>query len=72
LELDKKEFQALVSLLEDDDEEVNRHVEGKIMSLGSNIIPYLEEQWENSFDPNVQSKIEDMIHTLQYKEFSFT
>jgi regulator of sirC expression with transglutaminase-like and TPR domain len=66
LELDKKEFQALVSLLEDDDEEVNRHVEGKIMSLGSNIIPYLEEQWENSFDPNVQSKIEDMIHTLQF------
>lgn len=57
---------ALVSLLEDDDEEVNRHVEGKIMSLGSDIIPYLEEQWENSFDPNIQSKIEDMIHTLQF------
>jgi regulator of sirC expression with transglutaminase-like and TPR domain len=66
LELDKKEFMALVSLLEDDDEEVNRHVEGKIMSLGSDIIPYLEEQWENSFDPNIQSKIEDMIHTLQF------
>lgn len=66
LELDKKEFKALVSLLEDDDEEVNRHVEGKIMSLGSDIIPYLEEQWENSFDPNIQSKIEDMIHTLQF------
>tara|TARA_R110002012_G_scaffold208942_1_gene379040 strand:- start:38695 stop:39561 length:867 start_codon:yes stop_codon:yes gene_type:complete len=66
LELDKKEFKALVSLLEDDDEEVNRHVEGKIMSLGSDIIPFLEEQWENSFDPNIQSKIEDMIHTLQF------
>ncbi len=66
MELDKKEFMALVSLLEDDDEEVNRHVEGKIMSLGSDIIPYLEEQWENSFDPNIQSKIEDMIHTLQF------
>jgi len=66
LELNKKEFKALVSLLEDDDEEVNRHVEGKIMSLGSDIIPYLEEQWENSFDPNIQSKIEDMIHTLQF------
>jgi len=66
LELNKKEFKALVSLLEDDDEEINRHVEGKIMSLGSDIIPYLEEQWENSFDPNIQSKIEDMIHTLQF------
>ncbi|RUA33484.1 MAG: hypothetical protein DSY77_10025 [Bacteroidetes bacterium] len=68
MELDKKEFQALVSLLEDEDEEVNRHVEGKIMSLGSDIIPYLEEQWENSFDPNIQRKIEDMIHTLQFSQ----
>ncbi|MGM0580846.1 MAG: transglutaminase-like domain-containing protein [Bacteroidota bacterium] len=66
--MNKKEFQALVSLLEDEDEEVNRHVEGKIMSLGSDVIPFLEEQWENSFDPNIQRKIEDMIHTLQFSQ----
>lgn len=66
--MDKNEFKALVSLLEDEDEEVNRHVEGKIMSLGSDVIPFLEEQWENSFDPNIQRKIEDMIHTLQYSQ----
>ncbi len=68
MKLDKNEFKALVSLLEDEDEEVNRHVEGKIMSLGSDVIPFLEEQWENSFDPNIQRKIEDMIHTLQYSQ----
>lgn len=68
MELDKNEFKALVSLLEDEDEEVNRHVEGKIMSLGSDIIPFLEEQWENSFDPTIQRKIEDMIHTLQFSQ----
>lgn len=68
MELDKNEFKALVSLLEDEDEEVNRHVEGKIMSLGSDIIPFLEEQWENSFDPTIQRKIEDMIHTLQFTQ----
>jgi len=68
LDLDKKEFKALVSLLEDDDQEISSHVEGKIMSLGSDIIPYLEEQWENSFDPNVQRKIEDMIHNLQFSQ----
>ncbi|WP_041650046.1 transglutaminase-like domain-containing protein [Marivirga tractuosa] len=66
--MDKNEFKALVSLLEDEDEEVNRHVEGKIMSLGSDVIPFLEEQWENSFDPNIQRKIEDMIHTLQFSQ----
>ena len=68
MELDKNEFKALVSLLEDEDEEVNRHVEGKIMSLGSDVIPFLEEQWEKSFDPNIQRKIEDMIHTLQFSQ----
>lgn len=68
MELDKNEFKALVSLLEDEDEEVNRHVEGKIMSLGSDVIPFLEEQWEKSFDPNIQRKIEDMIHTLQFTQ----
>ncbi|WNB18801.1 transglutaminase-like domain-containing protein [Marivirga arenosa] len=68
MDLDKKEFKALVSLLEDDDQEISSHVEGKIMSLGSDIIPYLEEQWENSFDPNVQRKIEDMIHNLQFSQ----
>lgn len=68
MELNKNEFKALVSLLEDDDEEVYRHVEGKIMSLGSDVIPFLEEQWENSFDPNIQRKIEDMIHTLQFSQ----
>ena len=68
MELDKNEFKALVSLLEDEDEEVNRHVEDKIMSLGSDVIPFLEEQWEDSFDPNIQRKIEDMIHTLQFSQ----
>ena len=68
MELNENEFKALVSLLEDNDEEVNRHVEGKIMSLGKDIIPFLEEQWENSFDPNIQRKIEDMIHTLQFTQ----
>ena len=67
-EIDEKEFKALVSLLEDEDAEVSRHVEEKIMSLGNKIIPFLEEQWENSFDPTIQRKIEDMIHTLQFDQ----
>ncbi|GAB3334229.1 transglutaminase-like domain-containing protein [Marivirga atlantica] len=66
--MDEKEFKALVSLLEDEDTEVSRHVEEKIMSLGGSVIPFLEEQWENSFDPVIQRKIEDMIHTLQFDQ----
>ena len=61
----EKEIKALVSLLDDNDEEVAAHVEGKIRSLGSEAIRFLEIQWEESFDPIIQKKLEDLIHDLQ-------
>lgn len=64
--LSNKELKALVSLLDDDDGEVIQHVEDKIMSLGTHIIPYLEFEWENSFNPLLQKRIEELVHTLQY------
>lgn len=63
----EKELKALVSLLDDDDQQIISHVEGKILSLGKDVIPLLEEQWENSFSPTTQSRIEDLIHTLQFR-----
>jgi regulator of sirC expression with transglutaminase-like and TPR domain len=64
--LNEKELKALVSLLEDEDFEVIKHVEDKIISIGSEVIPFLEKEWEGSFNPTVQRKIEDLIHTLQF------
>lgn len=61
----EKEIKALVSLLDDNDEEVTAHVEGMIRSLGSNAIPFLEGRWEESFDPAYQKRLEDLIHELQ-------
>jgi regulator of sirC expression with transglutaminase-like and TPR domain len=63
--MDDKELKALVSLLDDEDTEVLGHVEEKIISFGDAIIPFLEQEWENSFNPHVQKRIEDIIHTLQ-------
>lgn len=65
--MEQKELKALVSLLDDDDVQIVTHVEEKILSLGTSIIPYLEEEWESNFSPMVQRKIEDLIHTLQYE-----
>lgn len=65
--MEQKELKALVSLLDDEDMQIVTHVEEKIRSLGTSIIPYLEEEWETSFSPVVQRKIEDLIHTLQYE-----
>ncbi|MBX2961851.1 MAG: transglutaminase family protein [Cyclobacteriaceae bacterium] len=63
----EKELKALVSLLDDEDDQVVSHVTDKIRSLGKEVIPYLEQQWENSFNPQVQQKIEGLIHDLQYE-----
>lgn len=68
MSLDNKEYKALVSLLDDEDSEVVRHIEDKIISLGSEIIPYLEEEWENKMDPYAQRRIEDLIHSLQFEQ----
>ena len=64
--MQENELKALVSLLDDDDGEVSSHVEEQIISLGTDIIPFLEEQWESSFNPTVQRRIEDLIHNLQF------
>lgn len=65
--ISNKELKALVSLLDDTDTEVVQHVENKIMSLGTHIIPYLEFEWESSFNPVLQKRIEELVHTLQFE-----
>lgn len=65
------EIKALVSLLDDSDLEVASHVESQIKNLGDEAIPYLETHWEeNSLNASLQKKIEDLIHNLQYDNFT--
>lgn len=64
--LDEKQLHALVSLLDDDDQEVKEHVRDKIISIGNEVIPFLESKWESSFDPQIQKEIEDLVHELQF------
>lgn len=63
----EQEIKALVSLLDDDDKEVSRLVEREIRQQGGKIIPFLENEWESAgFSPDIQRKIEELIHELQY------
>jgi regulator of sirC expression with transglutaminase-like and TPR domain len=64
----ENELKALVSLLDDDDKQITAHVEQKILSLGTEAIPFLEKEWESNLNPSVQSRIEELIHTLQYEQ----
>jgi len=64
--MDNKKIKALISLLDDEDTEVLLHVEKEILALGEGIIPFLENEWENNFNPIVQKRIEELIHTVHY------
>lgn len=63
--MEHKEIKAIVSLLDDDDREIISHIKEKIISLGDVMIPFLENEWESNFNPDVQQRIEDLIHILQ-------
>ena len=65
--LAEKEIKALIQLLDDEDHEVTKHVEDKIMSIGTEAIPFLEAEWESTFNPTLQVKIEDLVHELQFE-----
>jgi regulator of sirC expression with transglutaminase-like and TPR domain len=65
--LKNSELKALISLLDDDDHQVINHVEDKIKSIGQDIIPLLETEWESNLNPDVQRRIEDLIHVLQFE-----
>jgi regulator of sirC expression with transglutaminase-like and TPR domain len=64
--MDDNKIKALISLLDDEDTEIVSHVEKEIMALGEIIIPYLEKEWEHNFNPLVQKRIEELIHSMHF------
>ncbi|HTF04635.1 MAG TPA: hypothetical protein VK826_11450, partial [Bacteroidia bacterium] len=63
--MDKTEVHALISLLDDPDEQVFLQIKEKLLSMGFEVIPALESAWENSFDTILQQRIESIIHKIQ-------
>ena len=65
--MNDNELKALISLLDDEDQEVVQHVEQQIRQMGGQMIPFLEAEWEGSFNADLQKRIEELIHDLQYE-----
>lgn len=61
------ELSALITLLDDPDEEVYRHVTDRLISMGTTVIPSLEDAWERTFDPNLHYRLEELIHLIQFE-----
>lgn len=66
--MDKDKLQALISLLDDPDEEVFQTVEGELLKGQVEIVPELEKAWENSLDGSYQQRLETLIHQLQFRD----
>ncbi len=63
-----REIAALMNLIDDPDLDVFDSVSHRIVSYGKNIIPNLEQLWENTPDGGIQEKIELLIHRLHFQD----
>lgn len=66
--MNENEFNALIRLLDDDDPEIEAHIQEKLLSLGQKGIPRLEHAWESASNEVISSRIEELIHRIQTKD----
>jgi len=67
-ELSNKEISALINLLDDPDDNIFSTVKQKLMNMGEKVIPVLENAWETSFNSLLQTRIENIIHRIQFEK----
>ena len=66
--MNAKELESLIKLLDDPDTEISSHVTEKIKEYGPEVIAYLEKAWEESLDAQLQERIENLVHQLQFEQ----
>lgn len=67
---ENNQIKALLHLIDDPDEEIYNTVSDKIVSLGKEIIPNLEDFWESVNNESTQERIESLIHRLHYRDLT--
>lgn len=67
---ENKEISALLSLIDDPDEDVYLTVSNRLFSFGKDIIPNLEHKWETIQNEIAQERIELLIHRLHFSELT--
>lgn len=63
---EEREIKALITLLDDENGEIFHHVRDRLVGYGNEVVPNLEAAWEESFNPLIQQRIEDIVHRIQY------
>ncbi len=62
----EREINALIQLLDDNDQEIFKHVQTKLISFGTEVIPSLEEAWSAEINPVTHERLEEIIHRIQF------
>ena len=63
-----KELEALMNLLDEPNDDIFQTIHDRIFAHGREAVPVLEHAWENTFDPMIQHRIEDLIHQIQFED----
>ncbi|MFO8002572.1 MAG: transglutaminase family protein [Marinilabilia sp.] len=63
-------IKALITLLDDPSDEVFNSVEGELLKAEVEIVPELEKAWEEQEDGVMQQRIENIIHSLQFRDLT--
>lgn len=66
--LNEKEYQALISLLDDDDKEIIQHVENKIISLGNSVAPILKKYIQDGENEILSKKCEILFRKINFSD----
>jgi len=67
-QLEDKALRAMIGLLEDPDEAVFDEVKQRLLNIGYPVIDTLEDVWESTFNNLLQTRIEDIIHEIQFNQ----
>ncbi|MBN2212866.1 MAG: transglutaminase family protein [Bacteroidales bacterium] len=68
MNMDIKELKALISLLDDSDDEIVNIASSNILNQGSAAIPELEKAWETTLNETLQVRLESVIQSIQFNE----
>ena len=66
--INKNEVNALIRLLDDSDVEIYQQIESRLIDLGKDVIPILENAWSSAMDAIMQERLESVIHKIQFDD----
>jgi regulator of sirC expression with transglutaminase-like and TPR domain len=69
-EPERRELEALMSLLEDPDLQVFDTVSDRLIELGEEAVIPLEKRWEITLRPELQERIENVIRKIQFNRLA--